>query len=215
MQTNKNRTDADPINNQDLEGLIRFGFKKMLEKVDGVLPAKVVKYDRANNRVQVQVLINSVGTSGEQVAGKNIASIPVFLFGGGGFFVSFPLNTGDLGWVVACDRDISIFLQKYSASGTAVDTLKDFGGSFFLPDIMTNYTISEEDASNAVIQNIDGSVKISLSNNSINIEAPTVNVTSPSVNIETSTMVSITTPLLYVDGSIEATGPITPDVPPL
>lgn len=215
MQTNKNRTDADPINNSDLEGVIRFGFKKMLEKVDGVLPAKVVKYDRATNRVQVQVLINSIGTSGEQVAGKNIASIPVFLFGGGGFFVSFPLNTGDLGWVVACDRDISIFLQKYSAAGFAVETLKDFGGSFFLPDIMTNYTISEEDASNAVIQNIDGSVKISLSNNSVNIEAPTVNVISPSVNIESSTMVSMTTPILYVDGSIEATGPITPDVPPL
>jgi hypothetical protein len=177
----------------------------MMMGINGVLPAQVIKYDRNNNRVQVQVLINTVGTSGEQVDGVQIASIPVYLMGGGGFMINFPLNEGDFGWVMACDRDISIFLQKYSAAGPAVETIKDFSSSFFLPDIMTNFSINGEDESSLVIQSADGSTKVSISDGKIKVQAAQVEIVGATE----------ITGNVYVLGNIEASGSITPDVPPI
>ena len=43
--------------------------------------------------------------------GAQVASVPVFQISMGGFAINFPCNPGDLGWLKANDRDISMFKQ--------------------------------------------------------------------------------------------------------
>lgn len=204
MTLNNNRPNINPVDNDSLVGTIQFSFYEYMKGIQNMLPAKVIAFDRATNRVQVQLMINVLSTSGEQFPNAQIASIPVFLYGGGGFVLSFNLQTGDLGWVLANDRDISLFLQNYEAAAPAVNLIKNFSQGVFFPDVMTGYAIDSEDASNAVLQNLSGTVKISLGADDITITAPTINVNGD----------TMFTGNMFVVGNIEATGSITPDVPP-
>lgn len=202
-----NPPDIDPANNGSLAGTIQFCFSKLLQNVNGMLPAKVISYDRKNNRVQVQLLIAVVTTTGAQVSRPQLASIPVLILGGGGFFLSYNLNPGDLGWVIANDRDISLFLQTYSQTSPNTARIKSFSDGIFIPDVMKSYNISPEDSGNVVLQSIDGTVKITLGTGKINISAPLVTIEG--YNPSTITPSGGT---LAVIGNITATGTITPNV---
>lgn len=178
----------DPANEGTLTGAFRQIFGKLLQDVNGMLPARVIAFDRTTNRVQVQPLISVLTTDGNTVARAQIASIPVFQIGGGGHILNFNLVTGDLGWILASDRDISLFLQSYSAQKPNTERKCNFADSLFIPDVMRNYTIAGEDSDNVVLQNLNGSVKISLSQTTVKISAPNIqlvsdNLTHNGVNI--------------------------------
>lgn len=220
---------VDPANEDSLLGLMKVVIGKAIQEMDNVLPATIIAYDRVTNRAQVQPQIRIVNTNGQSISRAQIASVPVYQYGGGGFLLNFPLKPGSLGWIIACDRDISQFLQSYSQASPNTYRKKNFSDSFFLPDIMTGYTIASEDSENAVLQNLDGTVKISLGVNSIKIFSPTitlnsenliidstssVSITSPAITINSSGEIIATTPKFAVDGDITASGTITPSTPP-
>lgn len=236
MSTN-NTPDIDPSNNESLIGTLQFVFGKMMQGVNGMLPAKVIKFDRPSNRVQVQLLIAIVTTGGAQIARPQIASLPVFMLGGGNFLLNFPIAEGDLGWVIANDRDISIFLQTYQQSSPNTGRVKNFADGVFIPNIMKDYTISHPaDDGKAVLQNLSGSVKITLGTDEIELIAPNVTVNAVTATVTGSTEVDVTAPtvtvtapvrlnltspevlvtsaLLAATGNITATGTITPGTPP-
>ena len=189
-----NTPDIDPANNDTLAGTLQFAFYKLLQGVNGMLPAKVIQFDRDQNRVQVQLLIAVVTTGGTQVSRPQIASLPVLNIGGGGFVLSFNLNPGDLGWVIASDRDISLFLQTYQEAPPNSGRVKNFSDGLFLPDIMANYQLDGSDLSNAVLQSIDGSMKITIGTGQITIKAPII------------TIDGILTPVIPVTGNIFLNG---------
>lgn len=235
-----NNPSLDPADNNSLAGSIRFAFSKLIQNVNGMLPAQVINYNRATNRVQVQLLISLITTDGSSVPRPQIASIPVLLLGGGGLFLSFPINTGDLGWVIANDRDISNFLQTYTTSIPNTNRISQFSDGLFVPDIMRGYNITEENSGSVVLQNLDGSVFISVSDTdvtitaaeSVTVTAPIVNINSNEAYIAASESVTMTagsnlivstglntlitvgdgTGVLAVTGNITATGTITPGV---
>jgi len=85
---------------------------------------------------------------------------------------------------------------------------------------MKGYTVDAEDLGNAVIQSLDGAVKISIGADKIKIKAPTIeiqsdtaNIIADNLNITSSASVIVTTPLFRVVGEINASGNITPNVP--
>lgn len=229
MNSNANPS-IDPADNDTLAGMLQFTFKKMMQGTDNKLPAQVIAYDRTNNRVQVQLLISQVTTNNTLVSRSQLASIPVFRFGGGGFMVNFNLIAGDLGWVIASDRDISLFLQSYAEAPPNTGRMFSFSDGLFFPDSMTGFTILDEDADNFVIQNTDATVKIAFSQTYIKITAPTVILDGPSqINglLTATDGIIITgggavpfnvtgnmdmTGDLAVTGNITATGDITPHV---
>lgn len=173
-QQPNNPPSIDPANEDNLPGLFRHVFNKLMQGVDGMLPARIVAVndDRNNPRVTVQPLIAIVTTGNEQIARAQIASLPVFQFGAGGYMLSFPLNPGDLGWILASDRDVSIFLQSYNESRPQTFRRQNFADSLFIPDAMRNYTINTEDADNPVFQKADGSVRLALWSEFAKITAP-------------------------------------------
>lgn len=178
--TNKNLSppSINPTNMGSLTGVLGFVMMKFLQGVDDMLPAQIVSYDRTKNRAQVQPLIPIVTTDNIQISRAALQSVPVIQLGGGGFTLNFPLQPGDVGFIKANDRDISLFMQSLKASAPNTARKHSFEDAVFIPAVLAGYTIAGGDANNAVIQSLDGSVKISLGANSIKVSAPTVTIQS-------------------------------------
>lgn len=203
----------DPASREDAVGMLRLIMTKFLQGVDDMLPAKVIAYDRTTNRAQVQPLISVVTTDKKVVQRAQVASIPVLQLGGGGFVLSFPIKAGDIGWIKANDRDISLFLQSLPVAGASPnsDRKHSFEDAMFIPDTMfKQVVINGDDTENVVLQSIDGTVRISLGNDKITVTAPEVIVNSPQVTVNatdvdvSATDVSVTTTTAEVVASSTA-----------
>ena len=138
--------------------------------------------------------------------------------------LNFNLKAGNLGWVLASDRDISLFLQSYSQTPPNTARMFSFSDGLFIPDVMKGYTINAEDAENAVFSTVDGTIRIAISTTGVKITAPTVTITGA---LEAENGITVTggggTPFnvtgnmnltgnIAVTGNITATGNITPHV---
>ena len=163
---------GNPADKYSLLGLLRLAHAKFLQRTDDMLPAQVIAYDAAANVAQVQPLISVVTTDNQIVQRANIASVPVIQISGGGFLLRFPINSGDLGWIKANDRDISLFKQTGAISPPNTQCKHSFEDAIFIPQLWSLVTIAEEDTTNAVFQNYAGTVKIALWSNLIKILAP-------------------------------------------
>lgn len=169
---------ANPANQGSLAAAVSFAIRKALQSTDDMLPAKVLTYDRGANKARLQIMVPFVTTANEVQQRAIIAAVPVLQLGGGGFVVSFPISPGDLGWIKACDRDISLFKQTYSeGAGPPTQRLHNFADAMFVPDTMLRgVTIASEDANNLVIQNLAGTVKVAWWSTFLKIMAPRVGI---------------------------------------
>lgn len=186
----------DPANDDSLIGLFKEVLRKTAQNTDDLLPAQVVSYDRTNNRATVQILIQLVDVNGNLHNRAQLSNIPVLLIGGGDFFMSWNLPANSLGWVKANDRDISLFMETYTARQPNSLRLHSFEDALFIPDLMTRYTIAGEDAQAVVIQNRAGNVRLSLNSQRIKITAPAIEITGP------TTITGQTT----INGNVSTTG---------
>lgn len=173
---------TDPANEGSLEGVLKTVNNKLLQSLDKCLPAKIIKVDRAKNRVQVQPLITRLKTDGGTLSRAPIIDIPIVNISGGGFIINFPLQVGDLGWVFACDRDITLFKKSYSEAKPNTIRKHTFEDSIFLPDIINPVGINISDSSALVIQSCDGSTKIAMEKGKITIKADTIDFQTPNAN---------------------------------
>jgi hypothetical protein len=116
--------------------------------------------------------------------------------GGGGFHVSFPLKAGDLGWILASDRDISLFKQSLLSSAPNTGRLHSFEDGWFIPDVFRKYTINPDnvESDQMVIQSVDGETCVAIGPKSINITAPN----GMFINAESS-----------IQGSLDVSGNVT------
>jgi len=152
----------------ELSGILEYVLNKNAQATDGMLPAKILEYNRATNRAKVQPLIMQITENGKVIKRPILMSIPVLQYGGGGFLLSFDLKAGDIGWIKANDRDISKFLSSYTNTTPNTNRLKNFSDGVFIPDVMHNYNINAGDT--ATLQSLDGSIKIALNNTSITMQ---------------------------------------------
>lgn len=187
----------DPADEGSLAGVLRAVLGKFLQSVDDMLPAVVIAYDRARNRATVQPLIMMGATDGSKVRRAQIAEVPVLNMGGGGFVLSFPITAGDLGWIKASDRDLSLFLQGLREEWPNTTRAHSFQDGLFIPDVMRAWTLDAEDAERVVLQAVDGSARIAIEPGSIHLTAATlVKVDAPDAHF---------TGDVQVDGTVTAT----------
>jgi hypothetical protein len=91
----------------------------------------------------------------------------------GGFVINFPCNPGDLGWLKANDRDISMFKQTGQQSQPNTQRKHSFEDGLFIPQAARSLiTVAAEDAGNLVLQNYDGTCKIAIWPTLLKILAP-------------------------------------------
>ena len=155
--------DSNPANSGGLSGVFKEILGKFLQSVDDCLPATVVSYDREANMATVRPLVAVLTTEGATVPRASVASVPVLAIGGGNFVVNFPLKAGDLGWLKASDRDISLFKQGLAEAKPNTVRKHSFEDGMFIPDIYSKYELKAEDKEdNMVIQSLDGKIRVSL-----------------------------------------------------
>lgn len=152
----------DPANDGSLLGMARQILDKFLSQIDDMLPARVLSYDRTANRATVLPLIKLLTTDDRRIGRAQIASVPVMTFGGDNVVLSFNLKAGDLGWIKANDRDISIMLQGYKDSAPNTLRKHSFQDAVFIPDVMHGMTLNAEDEEHAVLQTLDGTVRVAI-----------------------------------------------------
>lgn len=156
---------------------------KYQQTVDGLLPAKVVDYDRKRNVATVKPLIMMKSTDGERLSRAQYAEVPCLALGGGGFFVNFPLRRDDLGWIAASDRDISLFMQSLEEEAPNTNRICKFSDGIFVPDVFRQYVIDGEDSANMVISSVDSVIRISLGDGKVKITAPAVVIDTPTTTV--------------------------------
>lgn len=175
--TTNSPPSRNPADDDSLTGLLQLVLTKFLQKTDDMLPVQVLAYDRATNRAQVQPIIAVVTTDQQQVQRAQVASVPVFQYGAGGFVISFPVQTGDLGWIKANDRDISLFKQTMTANPPNTQRKHSFEDAMFFPDTMLHdVAIASEDANNPVFQNFAGTTRLALWPDFFKFTAPQVTI---------------------------------------
>lgn len=159
-----NRPNTDAADEGSLAGGLGAALKAyFLGEFEGMLPATVVSYDDASNRAVIKPLVMVGTTSGTKVSRAQVAGIPVYRFGGGGFFMRFPIKAGDFGWIKANDRDISLVFQRGGLEDWPnTSRMHKFSDAMFFPDTFKQWVISGENADKAVWQTMDGNTCISL-----------------------------------------------------
>ena len=139
--------------------------KNIFFKLNVCLPANVIKYNSSNNTVDIQPSIQVVLTDNKFMDMPQIFDVPVLEVGGKGLSVKIPLQAGDTGIVIFCDRDISLFKQE--KKNIQPNTLRkhDLADGIFIPMKFGN-----SGSSNISIQNTDGSVKFEITSSGINVK---------------------------------------------
>lgn len=188
--------NASQANKGSMPGQVRSALDRWLrDDVDGMLPGVVISYDDRTNRATIQPLVMMGTTDGSKVPRARIDNIPVFRFGGGGLFMRFPLKPGDVGWLAANDRDISLVMQ--AGGGEDWPNTKrahSFSDAMFFPDTFKDWVIGEGNADAAVWQTLDGNTCIAMSTDRLQLTQGELDISMG------GGAVAITSPLLTHNG---------------
>lgn len=168
-------SDEIDDNDDSMNELVKAIIATIKRSVESSIPCIVTKVI-SRTKVNVRPLIKIVTQDNESKERAIIEGLPVFTAGAGDRFISFPVKKGDIGWIDASDRDISLFLQSYGNVEPPTSRMHSFSDARFVPDIMTNITIAEEDATAMVIQTRNGTVKIALDDGEIRIKNDAVSL---------------------------------------
>lgn len=165
----------NPAEVQTDAGALGLIINKFLVKLEKVAPAKVVSYDRTTNRAVVQILQYGITSDGEKIARQQINNIPVLMLSGGGFTFSFPIASGNTGWIVSADRDITTYKQNPDMFAPATYQIHKYKDGFFIPDsVNSDFTLSDDDTNAVILTSTDGATKISVKSGVVTITAASI-----------------------------------------
>lgn len=185
---NSNKSIWNPYNT-DVGSVINSAIQKSLQRVQTCIPA-IIKEVKDRNHVVVSPAVQQINSDWQSVPWANI-TLPVYTPAGAGTFLSFSLDAGDTGWIIAGDLDPSLFFQDSSrpARQNVFDRHK-YQYGFFLPCNMETINVSSEDNGGFIIKSGDTKIVVKhneidiVSNNKLKINAKSVNITSSGNNIE-------------------------------
>ena len=192
MEITKTIPNHNPADVNTLSGLNNILQDKMAMSIECAIPGIVQSYDRTTNRAVVKPAITGVASLGQKVSKEPLINIPVFCMSGGGIVMSFPVKEGDTGWLVANDRNISIFKQNLEESAPNDYRKHSLTDAFFLPDKINDINFSQADDGCLVIQTLSGNTKITLKEDLITLTSKNV-VLNGDMNINGSLTVSTET----------------------
>lgn len=161
-----------PADESTLAGVIKTAVRKEMQSFDVMLPVEVVAYDRATNRATVKHLVQMTGSDGEKVSRAQVSSVRVQQPGNAAFNISLPIKPGDKGWLMAADRDISIFQQGLTEDAPNTSRMHSFQDGMFMPDAMSNGNAPAGQGDRVVIGSNSGSVFMAFDEDSLEFTGP-------------------------------------------
>lgn len=199
MPENTTKPAYNPADAESEAGKTDFLLKTLKMGFFVAAPALVESFDRRLCRAVLRPALMIQKSDGQSAEQSFIYDVPVRFGGGGGFAANLPLQKGDTGWLVFCDRDISNF--KSARAVMPLNTLRMHAqeDAFFLPDAMQSAQVAPEDANRAVFQTLEGGNKISLGKTDIKI-------TTQTLVVNAADGVEFNTPSVNLSGNLTAAG---------
>ena len=206
----------NPANQGSLSGVLSEVLKNYGLQLECSMPAVVKSFDRAKNTAFVIPAINIEKTDGTFLQREAI-ELPVHTIGGSGIVLSTNLVQGDTGWIIAGDRDIALFKQSLAVSNPNTRRQHRYSFGFFLPDKVSGFTVSDSDKSKFVIQTLDGSTKITITNGEVQIvtdgtisaECKDISVTASGNLTAEAQSATITASTVTINGNVVVNGTVT------
>lgn len=130
MEITKTIPAHNPADSNSLDGLNNILVNKISMNIDCVIPGIVQSYDKVTNRAVIKPAITGVASQGQKVSKPAYNNIPVYQ----NPFIKIPIHTNMTGWLVACDRNISLFKQNLTESAPNDYRKHKFEDAFFIPD---------------------------------------------------------------------------------
>lgn len=109
------------------------------------------------------------GSDGEKVDRAQISSVRVQQPGSAAFSMSFPHKPGDKGWIIAADRDISLFQQDLKNNPSNTGRMHSFEDGLFMPDSMAMGDVPGDDADRTYFGAVDGSSRLAFGSGYVGI----------------------------------------------
>lgn len=181
------KPNIDQANSGSLKGVLDAYFKTKLMEMDGMMPCSVVSYNEAGKSVTVQIMMQMQDTDGAAINRATISNVAVGTLSAGGFLIHVPIKAGDKGWIKANDCDISLYKQSLSEAIPNTIRIKSFSDGVFFPDMTEPYSPKHSGALN--IQNVSGSVCVSVHEDKIMFDAPDTIINS-NVEINGNTVIN-------------------------
>lgn len=207
-------------NTKDLSGLLNEFKKIIFKELEKTIPVEVISYDNTKNRVNVKCLLYDEIADNKKIEKMPFLDIPVFIYGAGDFFITFPIKSGDKGWLISNDKDISNFKQNLTLSAPNTYLKHRYTDAFFLPDLINknvdiNYLTIGSNTTNLKIKENE----ININSKKTNIVSNETNI-SDKLNIDGETTINnilnvnniINASSLNISGSGSATGSLSAGV---
>ncbi len=149
-------SDGDATEEITLDELIQLGIAAHMAEVHVAMPAVVRSYDRAKGTVEVSLPVNPMVPDGS----GNYVSDPLPVLGDvpiewprcGKFSITFPLEAGDTGMIVCCERNISAWRLTGQPSDCGDVGMHTLDGAVFRPGLAADKSPpTTADASNMVL----------------------------------------------------------------
>lgn len=163
---------------KDLGAVISRTIRTAILQMEICIPAKAVSVDRLAGRVAVQPMIQMGTYNGEKISRAIVHDIPILTMGGGGFFLSYPVEVDDFGFLFSSDRDTSLF---YSSEGGEdwpnTERIFNFSDGGFLPLKLFDFSIAGGVEKDGVsLQSNDGETFFTMKKDEIQINAKNVKI---------------------------------------
>ena len=101
----------NPADTKSMAGSMRIFADYLLNLIENCQPCIVQSVDYSTNTVIVKPAINVSTTVGEYVQ-RDVIKLTAWRFASGGFLIHYPIKQGDTGWMIASDKDTSLFKQE-------------------------------------------------------------------------------------------------------
>lgn len=190
-------------NNNSLIGILNLFKEKINRDIECALPC-IVTGVTSRKTVNVKPSIKMIMADFSEESRAEINNIPIFNYSTNSFAVSLPVKAGDTGWLVACDRDISKFLDDKQESAPHTSRSHTFADSFFIPDGISNFTVKDENKDALVIQSSSGEVCIAVKNDEVTINGKVKIDKDGNITAETLTAKEVTVSNVKLSSHVHA-----------
>ena len=172
----------NPADTKSMAGSMRIFADYLLNLIENCQPCVVQSVDYSTNTVIVQPAINISTTVGEYIP-RDVIKLTAWRFASGGFLIHYPINKGDTGWMIASDKDTSLFKQEKAIADPNTNLKHQYSQGFFIPDKINGFNVSSDDTSRLVLSNENGSERISIGSSDTKIFSSNLSITATNMTV--------------------------------
>lgn len=191
----------NPSDTSSLSGVMRIFSDYLQNLIECCQPCVVQSVDYATNTVIVRPAINISTTTGEYVQ-REVIKLTAWRFASGGFLIHYPIRQGDTGWMIASDKDTSLFKQEKNIADPNTNLKHQYSQGFYIPDKISGFNVSNDDSGRLVLQNEGGSERISIGAGDTKIFSSNLSITATNLTVTGETQFNGN---VTIDGNMHST----------